>query len=219
MKKDKETMTDKSSKKDQNTVINKNVLTEKLAHEEKLSNNIIVTSNKSASIGKVELKKSTVEHTAIIGDSMINGLNANGFRKDLKVKIKPFGGATSVDLIDHIKPTLRKKPSKIILHVGTNDITNRIDTIPNLKKIIKLVKSESPHSTVAISSVIIRADKSDMFQKVNELNQNINELCQIENIEVINNSNINTTHLSKRKLHLNQKGLSTLARNFIAHLS
>jgi len=44
--------------------------------------------------------------------------------------------------------------------------TNRIDTIPNLRKIIKLAKTESPHSTVAISSVIVRA-----YYKVNELNQ------------------------------------------------
>ena len=160
-----------------------------------------------------------INYTAILGDSMINGINANGFRKDLNVKIKPFGGATSADLIDHIKPTLRKKPKNIILHVGTNDLTNNIDTIPNLKSIIKLARTESPNSTVAISNVVIRTDKKNMIEKVNELNKKIDELCRKESIEVINNSNLKDTHLSKRKLHLNQKGLSILAKNFITYLN
>ena len=122
-------------------------------------------------------------------------------------------------MLDHIKPTLRKNPKNIILHVGTNDLTNNIDTIQNFKEIIKLIRTKSPNSNVAVSNVVIRADKKNMVEKVQELNKKIKELCEKENIDVINNSNLNDTHLSKRKLHLNQKGLSILAKNFISYLN
>ena len=58
-----------------------------------------------------------------------------------------------------------------------------------------------------------------MVEKVNELNRKISELCREERIEVINNSNLKDSHLSKRKLHLNQKGLSILANNVITFLN
>ena len=185
-------------------------------------NNIITSTEISQDNGNCNNKlhkHQTLQHTAILGDSMINGINANGFKKDYKVKIKPYGDATSVDMIDHIKPTLRKKPSKIILHVGTNDITNNVDTVSNLRNILELVRKDSPQSTIAISNVIIRADKKDMSEKVRSLNLKIEELCHKENISIIKNSNINNNHLSKRKLHLNQKGLSMLAKNFIEYLN
>ena len=103
--------------------------------------------------------------------------------------------------------------------MGTNDLTNNIDTIQNFKEIIKLIRTKSPNSNVAVSTVVIRADKKNMVEKVQELNKKIKELCEKENIDVINNSNLNDTHLSKRKLHLNQKGLSILAKNFISYLN
>ena len=131
--------------------------------------------------------------------------------KTRESKSNPLGGATSSELLDYIKPTLRKKPFKIIIHVGTNDITNKIDTTPNLKKIVNLVKSESPSTIIAFSNVTFHDDKKDMSTKVKDLNLKIAEFCKNEHVHLIN-SNITTTHLSKRKLHQNQKGLSTLAK-------
>ena len=183
----------------------------------KLDNSVTITATGIENNSKEQI--SCINYTAIIGDSMINGINANGFKRELNVKIKPFGGSTSADLLDHIKPTLRKNPKNIILHVGTNDLTNNIDTIQNFKEIIKLIRTKSPNSNVAVSNVVIRADKKNMVEKVQELNKKIKELCEKENIDVINKSNLNDTHLSKRKLHLNQKGLSILAKNFISYLN
>ena len=40
-----------------------------------------------------------------------------------RVLIKSFsGGATIKDMCDFIKPILRKKPEKVILHLGTNNL-------------------------------------------------------------------------------------------------
>ena len=43
--------------------------------------------------------------------------------KNIKVKIRKYSGASSIDL-DHIKPSLRKATEQIIIHAGMNDISN-----------------------------------------------------------------------------------------------
>ena len=62
----------------------------------------------------------------IVGDSMINGITPVGLNSKCKrrLRVKPYGGVTSEDLVDHICPTLRRKPDVIAIHIGTNDITN-----------------------------------------------------------------------------------------------
>ena len=46
----------------------------------------------------------------IVGDSLLNGINENGMKKlNHNVKVRNHPGATTEDIIDHIKPILRKK--------------------------------------------------------------------------------------------------------------
>ena len=45
------------------------------------------------------------------------------------VKMRPHPGATTVDICDYIKPELRHKSDVIIIHCGTNDIENEINTV------------------------------------------------------------------------------------------
>ena len=61
----------------------------------------------------------------IVGDSMINEITPVELNSKCKrrLEIKPYGGATSEDFVDHICPTLRRKPDVIAIHI-TNDITN-----------------------------------------------------------------------------------------------
>ena len=98
-------------------------------------------------------------NVCIIGDSIINGINPNGFKKNMNVKVKPYGGATSEDLIDFIKPTIRKKPDDVIIHIGTNDLTNNSDTIKNLEQVIQYISHESPDTNTTLSSITTRDDK------------------------------------------------------------
>ena len=43
--------------------------------------------------------------------------------------MRPHPGATTADIYDYIKPELRHKPDVIIIHCGTNDIENEINTL------------------------------------------------------------------------------------------
>ena len=62
----------------------------------------------------------------IVGDSMINGITPTGLSSKCKnrFRIKPYEGAISEDLVDHICSVLRRKPDVIAMHIGTNDMTN-----------------------------------------------------------------------------------------------
>ena len=57
------------------------------------------------------------------------------------------------------------------MHTGTNDLTNSIDTIANMKKILANVNKNSPTTKIIISTVITREDRKDMKKKVNALNE------------------------------------------------
>ena len=56
---------------------------------------------------------------------MLNGINKEGLSNDkYKVKVKNHSSAIREDICDFIKPEVRNKPDIIIVHAGTNDITN-----------------------------------------------------------------------------------------------
>ena len=47
--------------------------------------------------------------------------------------MRPHPGATTIDICDYIKPELRQKPDVVIVHCGTNDIPNDINTDKKLR--------------------------------------------------------------------------------------
>ena len=77
------------------------------------------------------------------------------------MKIRPHPGATCIDIRDYIKPELRHQPNVIILHCETNDISNEINTLKELKKLLKEIEGCDTHKKpqVVISSLIKRSDQ------------------------------------------------------------
>ena len=179
---------------------------------------VTLTNNKksdNANVTEVINKKSVI----IIGDSMLNGINERGISKDDIIKIKAHSGSSSEDLIDYIKPDIKKKPDIIILHIGTNDISkNKTDTIENLEKIRKHALKTSPKTKFVISSITTRKDKPEYDLKIAELNKRLKKYCEENLFDFINNDNVDVSCLGTRKLHLNAKGKSYIANNFISYL-
>ena len=159
--------------------------------------------------GKTTKQSKTVRKSiTIIGDSILNGLEEAGMQKDHNEKVRAHSGATTRDIVEHIKPVLRKRPSCIIIHSGTNDLTQGIDTIGNMKSAIEETRQESPGTEIVLSTVLIRKDKQALDKKLNvkELNTKIKDLAKELNVQVIDNSNIDVSCLSRKQLHLNRKG-------------
>lgn len=130
------------------------------------------------------------------------------------MKVRPHPGATTEDLVDHIKPVARRKPNMVILHIGSNDLTTGINTQEKLLEVIDILRSESKDTKIAVLSVVTRKDKNGMPNKVCNLNSSLKTLCIRNQIEFIDNHNLDDSCLGIKRLHLNKKGNSYLANNF-----
>ena len=65
------------------------------------------------------------------------------------------------------------KPDCLLMHVGTNDLTNNVNLLNSVKKMVKKVKNSSPNTKLVFSSVILRKDKKDISKKDGETNQRL----------------------------------------------
>ena len=146
------------------------------------------------------------------GDSLLNGISEKGLSKDYQVTVENFPGETSEKLLEEIKNLVADKPA------GTNDVANGINSLNSVKKIVKNVKKSSPNSKLVFSSKLLRKDKKDISKKVSDINSRIKNHCQQKHLDFIDNRNILEEHLGNRKLHLNKRGSSVLANNFIKYL-
>ena len=154
---------------------------------------------------------------AILGDSMLKHLNPRKIQHGLdhKVTIKTFPGAGVDEMIHYVRPTLKKKPNHVVLHVGTNDLqTKSPDTlITAISRLGETITQEGNGTELTLSEVITRNDNANLADKVNVFNKKLDELCTEHNWGLIKHDNITRVHLNNYGLHLNQRGTSTLAGN------
>ena len=75
------------------------------------------------------------------------------------------------DVVDFAKPLIKRKPKKIILHVGTNNL--KMDQRKKIKnKVARLadsIKAEHLSINVAVSSIIFRSDDQSLNSKIDDL--------------------------------------------------
>ena len=83
---------------------------------------------------------------------------------------------------------------------------------------MKDVKKSSPNTKLVFSSTLLRKDEENISKKVTDINSRLKTYCQQKHPDFIDNSNILEEHLGNRKLHLNQRGNSVLANNFMKYL-
>ena len=151
--------------------------------------------------------------TLIIGDSMLGGIDETRLR-DTKVRVKPV--ASIEDMFFQITPYLRKNPTNIICHVGTNnakyDGSNEI--MEKLVKLKEYIVSLCPSAKVVFSSLIVRTDDVNAAREVKETNSKLKHL----DTPLVDNSNITKDHLGRKGLHMNYVGTRMLASNLIIML-
>ena len=151
--------------------------------------------------------------TLITGSSILLGIAEKKLRR-YKAKVRAFPGSTIDDMFDYLKPLLKKKPSNIILHIGTNDsLEKTADEIANeLTNLKAFIKNELPTINVFFSCPVMRLDNS----KANLVLRKLSVWLKLSTNNVIVNDNIDGTCIGKKGLHLNAKGSGRLAMNFIA---
>ena len=98
----------------------------------------------------------------------------------------------------YLIPVIQKKPSNIILHVGTNNAKNLPSqtVLEIFLKLKALVKDGLPTCRVFISTPTLRTDDGKTQITVRQLTKHLLQL----KIEI--NNNINVRHLGGKGLHL-----------------
>ena len=128
------------------------------------------------------------------------------------VQVHALSGTNTLDIKDHIKPTMRCTLECVIIHAGTNDLTRETDIINNPRNIVRDAKETAPKTEVVISSLALRYEIANINQKVIQLNKEICSLANDMNIEVIAHPNLDKSCLSRKLLHLNRRGDAVLAK-------
>ena len=155
----------------------------------------------------------------IMGDSMLHGIDERRMSKNGLVKIRCFPGSTVADLKNfYMHHLLSKKPSHVILHVGTNDAANKDSTadiiLNRLLDREKDIEVKLPNVTLTISTPMERTDQLSAGKIFDELNRKIRSL----RLSIVENNNIGSKEIGRKGLHLNDKGVTKFASNLVAKL-
>ena len=148
---------------------------------------------------------------------MLSGIEERRISKrDRKVKLKNFPGATIDDMYDYIKPLLKN----VLIIYHTLGLIARLMNEPSktvLNKLLNLKKfidNTLPESNVVIFSLITRTDNGKAFLTVIKTNKQLHGL----QMDIIDNGNITSNELNEGGLHLNPRGSGKLAINFISRI-
>ena len=74
---------------------------------------------------------------------MVNGISEKGLSVNHKVKIVNFPRGTSEKILEKLDDIIKEKPGDLIVHAGSNDITNNVNLPTNVKKIFSKISRES----------------------------------------------------------------------------
>ena len=151
--------------------------------------------------------------TLITGSSIISGIQENRLKK-FKAKVRSFPGAKISDMYHYLTPLLEKKPSNIIIQIGSNDAAyKKSNGIANEIEALKLhITDTLPGVKVFLSCPVIRIDDRNANNTLREF-----DIYLKRNItDIIVNDNIDVSCLGRRGLPLNPKGSGRLAINYIS---
>ena len=114
--------------------------------------------------------------------------------------VKPLPGATVSDMEDFVKPLTRRTLDKMILHVGTNDLSHSTPKIiaDSIVNIVTQIKEDSPGTAVGISPILVKNDNNNLPAKAIQTNNIFKSYCRRNRIPFLSNSNMNASHLNIR---------------------
>ena len=139
---------------------------------------------------------------------MIKNLKGWEMFKKLKIAnvyLRHFTGVKVRCMRDHIKPTLKEKLGRIVLHIGENGLDS--DRPPDViaKSVADVASSMKVEKhDVTVSNIVIRANQ--FKEKSKEVNDYLSKLCMGRNIYLTDHSKIlEIQHLNERKFYLNRR--------------
>ena len=138
---------------------------------------------------------------AIVGDSMLNGIDERRISKAHPVKVRFFLGARIMDMYHYLIPILEKEPEHLILHFGTNNAadSSHQQLANDLLALKQFIEEELQNCNVFLS---LKRNNQKASAPVNLVNKQLSQL----NIDRIENKNMSKKHLGRHRLHLTNHG-------------
>ena len=118
------------------------------------------------------------------------------------VKARSFGGFRVDDIYSKLDALLKKKPSKIVLHLGRNDTVMKTSQsiLDDILKLKQIVESTIECAEVIISCPIIRTDNAKAKFTILKFIEKIKHM----KVKYLLNDNVNENCLGKKGLHLSE---------------
>ena len=136
------------------------------------------------------------KNIVVIGDSIIKNVNGKDVSRHDSVKIRPHPGASTEDLINHIKPAISKNPVIVLIHTGTNDLQNNCNIVKKAKKLVSAVKEIDKDNSVKIYFFSIINREDDVFKdKINHVNNKLKNCSNSAGMDFTDNANILMDHV------------------------
>jgi lysophospholipase L1-like esterase len=104
----------------------------------------------------------------MLGNSITNCANWDELFQNKHIKNRGISGDISLGVLDRMDEIVKRKPKKIFILIGINDISLNIDKsiiLTNYQGIITKIKTESPKTKVFIQSILPTNDEFDTFKK------------------------------------------------------
>ena len=160
---------------------------------------------------------------------MLGGVKANEMKKNIKRKeekllFKRFLGHTAEEISFYVqKPLADRKPEKVIIVAGTNDLTRdayekeEMDEYAVVESLMKIGRAARDHGAkeIHISSIMVKRGYRycEIVKKTNEL---LYMACLVEDFVYMDQADITMAHISSDGIHLNSHGSVILLHNILS---
>ena len=93
---------------------------------------------------------------------MLKHITGRGISKIDHVQVKAQPSATTDDIIDYIKPTIRQKSDIFIIHSGTNDLSKDVNTMSRVGKVVAAIRDIDIEEKIKLgfSGIVTRGEQN-----------------------------------------------------------
>jgi lysophospholipase L1-like esterase len=169
----------------------------------------------------------TDSSTVFLGDSLTEHGNWADRFPDLDVSNLGVGGDTTEQVLERLHEVIEKKPSTVVVMVGTNDLAWRRSVeqiVRNMESILWRLHHELPGARVLVQSVLPR--DRELADRVKDINIHLRQFSPTVKAEWVDlwpvfaeDDGELKPEFSSDRLHLNEAGYAAWAEELRKHLS
>lgn len=113
------------------------------------------------------------------GDSLTRGFeHYKVFDGQERVYVQGIDSSTSADVLNRIVPIAERKPQKMFLMIGVNEIAAGQRIVDNYERIIRRVQEISPYTKIYVQSILPTRVPSIDNGDIVAVNRNLSDMCK-----------------------------------------